>query len=345
MKERLSIGILGAGPVTQAIHLPVLAGMRDLWRVGKVMDVNAEVAQIVADRCGAQGVTEVASVIEDPEIDVVAICSPHAFHAEQLIAAARAGKRAALVEKPLAVSREQAGAVGRIVAEHGMTVLVGTMHWYDPGFRAGLAAWEAEGTRATHIRSAIFVPPNAQFVNAATEEAFPSSPPPAPPADQLPAFQRERLRQTILGLAIHHVPLLRRFYPQLGTVVEARRHAPFGYSVLLQHGDQIAELLAIMPGQWPPSWTFEASSPERRLHVDFGPSYVSAGSGRATLQDATGSRGFAHSDNGYATQWRHLHDVVTKGMPLDTQFESAVEDLAYALDLADAAAEVMEIVP
>lgn len=343
MSAPLTIGILGAGPVTQAIHLPTLAQMPELWRVGKVMDVNPEVASIVAARCGAEGVIDAASVIEDPAIDVVAICSPHHFHAEQLIAAARAGKRAALVEKPLAVSREQAEEVGRVVAETGMTVLVGTMHWYDPGFRAGLAAWEAEGQRATRIRSAIFVPPNAQFVNAATEEAFPSPPPPAPPAEQPPEFQRERLRATVLGLAIHHVPLLRRFYPQLGKVVEARRHAPFGYSILMRSGDQLAELLAVMPGQWPPSWSFEASNAERRLHVDFGPSYVAAGSGRATLSDARGTVGFGHADNGYAAQWRHLHAVVTRGVPLDTPFDVAVEDLAFALDLADAAAEVMEI--
>lgn len=344
MSAPLTVGILGAGPVTQAIHLPTLAQMPELWRVGKVMDVNAEVANIVAARCGAEGVTDAAAVIEDPSIDVVAICSPHHFHAEQLIAAARAGKRAALVEKPLAVSREQAEEVGRVVAETGMTVLVGTMHWYDPGFRAGLAAWEAEGSRATRIRSAIFVPPNAQFVNAATEEAFPSPPPPAPPAEQPPEFQRERLRATVLGLAIHHAPLLRRFYTQLGTVVEARRHPPFGYSILMRSGDQIAELLAVMPGQWPPSWSFEASNADCRLHVDFGPSYISAGSGRATLSDAQGSRGFSHADNGYAAQWRHLHAVVTRGVPLDTPFDVAVEDLAFALDLADAAAQVMEIV-
>lgn len=343
MSAPLTIGILGAGPVTQAIHLPTLAQMPRLWRVGKVMDVDPVVARIVAARCGAEGVADAASVIEDPAIDVVAICSPHHFHAEQLIAAARAGKRAALVEKPLAVSRAQAEEVGRIVAETGMTVLVGTMHWYDPGFRAGLAAWEGAGGSATRIRSAIFVPPNAQFVRAATEEAIPSPPPPAPPAEQPPEFQRDRLRQTILGLAVHHVPLLRRFYPRIGTVAEARRHPPFGYSILMRNGDQIAELLAVMPGQWPPSWSFEASNAERRLHVDFGPSYVSAGSGRATLQDTRGSHGFSHADNGYAAQWRHLHDVVTGGAALDTPFDVAVEDLAFALDLADAAAQAMEI--
>jgi predicted dehydrogenase len=344
MTAPFTIGFLGAGQATQAIHLPALAAMPDLWRVGAVMDVNAETARIVADRCGARGVTDAMAVIEDPAIDVVAINSPHVFHAEQLIAAAHAGKRAALVEKPLAVNREQAEQVAAIAAGTGMKILVGTMHWYDPGFRAGLAAWEAAGATATRIRSAIFVPPNAQFVGAATEEAFPAPPPPAPPAEQPPEFQRERLRQTILGLAVHHIPLVRRFLKQPGIVVEARRHPPFGYSLLIRAGDQVAELLAVMPGQWPPSWTFEASGPDHRLHVDFGPSYIAGASGRALLSDANGDRGFAFGENGYAAQWRHLHDALTSDTPLDMPVEQAIEDLAYALDLADAAADVMEIV-
>lgn len=343
MTGPFTIGFLGAGQATQAIHLPALAAMPGLWRVGAVMDVNPETARIVASRCGARPVTDAAVVIEDPAIDVVAITSPHVFHAEQLIAAARAGKRAALVEKPLAVNRAQAEEVAAVAAETGMKVLVGTMHWYDPGFRAGLAAWEAAGARATRIRSAIFVPPNGRFVGLATEEAFPAPPPPAPPAEQPPEYQRDRLRQTIMGLAVHHVPLVRRFLAAPGRVVEARRHPPFGYSLLIHSGDQVAELLAVMPGEWPPSWTFEVSGPDHVLHVDFGPSYIAGGSGRATLGSADGERAFALAENGYAAQWRHLHDVLANGTPLDMPLDQAIEDLAFALDLADAAAEVMEI--
>lgn len=45
---------------------------------------------------------------------MAAVCSPHAFHAEQAIAACRAGKHLILVEKPLAASRVEALEVARV---------------------------------------------------------------------------------------------------------------------------------------------------------------------------------------------------------------------------------------
>jgi predicted dehydrogenase len=83
----LGVGILGAGPVTQAIHLPTLARLRDVFSVVRVMDVDADVAESVAARVGAAWTTSVEELLADPAVEIVAICSPHQFHAEQVIAA------------------------------------------------------------------------------------------------------------------------------------------------------------------------------------------------------------------------------------------------------------------
>ena len=48
MTRPLGVGILGAGPATQAIHLPTLARHPDLFRVITVMDIDAAVAGSVA---------------------------------------------------------------------------------------------------------------------------------------------------------------------------------------------------------------------------------------------------------------------------------------------------------
>ena len=42
MSKPLGVGIIGAGPVTQAIHLPTLSTINDRLRVVHIMDVNAE---------------------------------------------------------------------------------------------------------------------------------------------------------------------------------------------------------------------------------------------------------------------------------------------------------------
>jgi predicted dehydrogenase len=55
MSGSLGVGILGAGPVTQAIQLPVLASLAGRLRVVKVMDVDASLAAEVADRAECPG--------------------------------------------------------------------------------------------------------------------------------------------------------------------------------------------------------------------------------------------------------------------------------------------------
>lgn len=339
MTDKLSIGFLGGGPVTQAIHLPVLATMADRWRVARVMDINPRVAQAVADRCGAEATTDPLQVIEDPSIDAVAICSPNAFHAEQVIAACRAGKRAVLCEKPLAVTREEADAIVAVAAETSTAIMVGTMHRYDPGFRAALAAWKDAGDEVVAVRSNIYIPPNGALVDFATQEVPLDGPPPGPPPA---APDPIRLRNTILALAIHDVPLIRAFSGQVGEVLSARRIPPFGYSLFLGNGETSVDMKAFMPGQWPASWTFEVQGRDHALHVDFSPSYVLAGSATATFTDRSGSRSFRFGDNGYQAQWLHLHDVVTGASAPEVSLADAVEDLQFAIDLAERAAQFLE---
>lgn len=339
MTDRLTIGFLGGGPVTQAIHLPALATMGDRWRVAKVMDIDPATATAVADRCGAQGVTSAAAIIDDPAIDVVAVCSPNGFHAEQVIAACRAGKKAVLCEKPLAVSREEGAQILAVARETGTAIMVGTMHRYDPGFRAGLDAWTATGDVVQSVKSRIFLPANAIFTDYATQDVPSDKPPAGPPP---PAPNPVRLRNTILGLAIHHVPLVRAFFPDVGRVLSARHVPGFGYTMFLADGATSADLQAFMPGNWPPSWTFAVQGADHRLEVDFPPSYVMAGSGSATLAGRSSTRGFVYDENGYQAQWRNLHDVVTGAAAPLASLEDAVADLEFALDLVDRAVACLE---
>ena len=62
-------------------------------------------------------------MLADPEIDIVDICTPHHLHAEQSIAAARAGKHL-IIEKPLCLSVEDLAAMKRAVEDAGVGVCV-----------------------------------------------------------------------------------------------------------------------------------------------------------------------------------------------------------------------------
>src|SRR5207247_5670149 len=137
----LGVGVIGAGPVTQAIHLPTLATLADRLRVVHVMDVDGAVAAAVAARTGARSTTDVQALLDDAAVDVVAVCSPHQFHAEQVEAATKAGKRGILCEKPLATTVEQAQRIADVSASSGVPVVVGAMHVHDPAFVAASRAW------------------------------------------------------------------------------------------------------------------------------------------------------------------------------------------------------------
>ncbi len=63
------------------------------------------------------------AMLKDPSINVIDICTPHPFHAEQAIAAARAGKHL-IIEKPIAIKYEDSVAVRRAIHEAGVKTCV-----------------------------------------------------------------------------------------------------------------------------------------------------------------------------------------------------------------------------
>lgn len=337
--SQLGVGIIGAGPVTQAIHLPVLAGLADRFRVCRVMDVDDGLAAAVATRAGAVPGTSVSELLADPAVDVVAICSPHSFHAEQVIAACEAGKRAVLCEKPLATSTDDAARIGEAAAASGVPVLIGTMHAYDPAYLAARRHWGDLPEQATLLRSAIYLPANDVMVASSTDPAPPSRPATEAPVNGQAATlpHPPTMHDAILGLAMHNLPLIREFVPETGQVRFARMIKPWGYSIALSTGNRAVQLIGLMPGQWAPDWTLRACGRDQELRVSFPPSYVLAGSATAELRTRGERVSWHYPENGYQAEWAHLADVAeNRAQPL-ISVADAVADLAYASEIADLA--------
>lgn len=331
MSRSLGVGFLGAGLVTQAIHLPVLAGLPDKFHVVSVMDIDAGVAERVAARCGASSTTDPRAILEHPKIDVVVVCSPHSMHATQVVAACRAAKLAVLCEKPLASSHAEAAAISAASAESGTNVVVGAMHVYDPAFRAAHKAWVEHDGDAVFTQSSIFLPANDFFTGLAAE---PASPPPQPSSGD-GYSDAVMLRDAVLGLAIHNLPLLRQFHPRLGKVASAHFVRPFGYSIVVGDEVRTLELLGYMGGTWPPNWALRAVGGECELSVMFPPSFVLAGSARAELVTSGSTRVFEYETNGYQCEWTALYDAAVGAAESPVPLGDVVGDITYALELAD----------
>ncbi|RAX46354.1 gfo/Idh/MocA family oxidoreductase [Arthrobacter sp. AQ5-06] len=333
----LGVGILGAGPVTQAIHLPSLSRLQDILEVRHIMDVDPAVAESVANRVGAAFSTSLDELLADPSVDVVAICSPHQFHAAQVIAACRAGKKAVLCEKPFAMSGDEAASISAVSAETRVPIIVGAMHTFDPGWLAAEAAWGDLPEQVHTIRSSIVLPLNPRFEDFASEIVGRT---PMPARDNTdPEVIKALLTGGVMGLAIHDLPLVRRFTSDFAAVevLHAEIVKPFGYVISLRAGHVTIELRAAMNSTWEPSWVLEAIGDDTSLSIDFTPSYVHAGSAIArimTSRTTTVLGPFGH--NGYEGEWRKLAEVA-RGIGTAPSADTLIHDLEFALAIAEAA--------
>lgn len=88
-----------------------------------------------------------ASVLADPDVQAVVLATPHAKHAEQVIAAARAGKHV-FVEKPFTLDRASAAAAVQACREAGVVMALGHNRRFLPAV-AQMKAMLADGSLGT----------------------------------------------------------------------------------------------------------------------------------------------------------------------------------------------------
>jgi myo-inositol 2-dehydrogenase / D-chiro-inositol 1-dehydrogenase len=335
----LGVGIIGAGAATQAIHLPTLALLPDRLRVSHIFDVDEAAASTIADRAGARFGTSLDAFFDDPEVEIVAICSPHQYHAEQVEAACAAGKKAVLCEKPLAISVAEGDRIAAASENSGVPIIVGTMHAWDPAWRALAGAWGDLAATVRTIRSTIYLPSNGDMTDLATNLFTPSLVATSSTPGSRSALDAEVLtiRDGVLGLAMHAMPLIREFLPDVGEVRHARALTPWGYSICCGDDRSSVTLNAIIGGSWAPQWTLEAWGASKEACVTFPPSYVSAGSAVAEIRSASDRKVWHFDTNGYLAEWTHVADVVEGRCELAIPLETAIEDLVQTVLLTEAA--------
>jgi hypothetical protein len=183
------------------------------------------------------------------------------------------------------------------------------------------------------VRSAIVLAPNERFIAAAAETAS-STRPFTPPSDIAGL-----MHLAMTGLTSHNVPHVRALAPQVDELHIARWLQPFGYDIGYRSGASIVRMLAFLHSQSRVDWTLEAWGAGHHLHIEFPPSYVLAGSATATLRSGDGERRWRFPDNGYQAQWRELLDVANGKCAPRVTPDELLADLAYAIGLAEGAAD------
>ncbi len=105
MTQKMKVGVIGLGGIANT-HMPGWQASQHAEVVAG-SDINPAVFAMWREKYGvARFYEKPADLINDPEIDIVDVCSPNMYHAEQVIAALEAGKHV-ICEKPLAPTPDE----------------------------------------------------------------------------------------------------------------------------------------------------------------------------------------------------------------------------------------------
>lgn len=118
MPHPVRIGFIGCGSVMQDGYLPIARDLRDrgLAELCIACDTDLDRAPLIQQLGLPAFTTDYRAVLANDDVDLVLILTPPAFHASIAAAALQSGKHV-LVEKPMALSLSDAGALVTLAAQ------------------------------------------------------------------------------------------------------------------------------------------------------------------------------------------------------------------------------------
>ncbi|HEX8373390.1 MAG TPA: Gfo/Idh/MocA family oxidoreductase [Chthoniobacterales bacterium] len=167
--QKFRIGIIGAGGIAQAVHIPGWKKLPDVEIVA-VCDLHGPTAQKAAAAAGgAQAFTDPAELLA-LGLDAVDVCTPNKAHTPSVILALEAGCHV-LCEKPLATSTDEIRAMGAAATKAGRVLCTVQDHRYRAETQA-IKTWANAGhlgavyhARVRAMRRA-WLPGRAGFIDA-----------------------------------------------------------------------------------------------------------------------------------------------------------------------------------
>lgn len=132
-KGKIGLALIGCGSFATTTHLPNIEKLNKIFQLRAIASKKGTTAKQYAKRYGAEYcTTDHTEVFKDPNIDCVIIATRHDLHAKLVIGALNAGK-AVLVEKPLALNKEELDEIKEVLSRNHPPILtVGFNRRYSP---------------------------------------------------------------------------------------------------------------------------------------------------------------------------------------------------------------------
>lgn len=122
---KINVAIIGAGSFAKGMHIPNLKKLSEDYNIYAIMSRTGANAKEIAEQHGAKyATTDYNKILNDPEVDMVMICTRHNLHAEMSVQAMKKGK-AVFVEKPMALNEEEMNEVLKTIQETKVAYMVG----------------------------------------------------------------------------------------------------------------------------------------------------------------------------------------------------------------------------
>ncbi|MEX1247504.1 MAG: bi-domain-containing oxidoreductase [Anaerolineales bacterium] len=121
-KAKIGIGFLGAGNFARYTLLPALKGFSGIELVGIASASGRPAADLARRHRFRYAASDEAQILEDRNVDAVAVLTRHHLHARQTLAALKAGKHV-FCEKPLALGDKELAAIEKALAKKGAPLL------------------------------------------------------------------------------------------------------------------------------------------------------------------------------------------------------------------------------
>ncbi len=165
---KLRMGLIGAGRIGK-LHAENLASRISGAQLVGVADVQLAAAQEVAKRHGvATAVADYRDLLEDPQVEAVAVCSATDTHAQIVQDAALAGKQI-FCEKPIDIDLERIDLTLEAVEKAGVKFQVGFNRRFDSNFskaREMVASGKIGKPHLLRITSRDPEPPPVEYIKA-----------------------------------------------------------------------------------------------------------------------------------------------------------------------------------
>ncbi|MCM8815303.1 MAG: Gfo/Idh/MocA family oxidoreductase [Candidatus Omnitrophica bacterium] len=127
--KKLKVGIIGAGGISHC-HIDAFRQLPDI-EIAAICDTNQEKLAFVAEKFGIlKRFVNWEDIVKEP-VDIISICSPNAFHAQQAVAALKSGKHV-ICEKPVATNVEEAEMILETAKQTGNKFMVAFCHRFAP---------------------------------------------------------------------------------------------------------------------------------------------------------------------------------------------------------------------